>query len=173
MITPFVDKPTREVKGKKVISYGLTSYGYDMRVGDHFQVFGEGVGQADPLNFSVQRALNFESFGEPYIVLPPGNFALCHSIERFNIPRDVLAVCYGKSTYARCGLYIGITPLEPEWEGQVTIEIANVTKQPIVVYSNQGISQVVFHQARSVCETSYKDKGGKYQGQSGITHSCG
>lgn len=167
MIESFIPDQVREVNGKKVVSYGVTSYGYDMRVGSNFLFF-DGIGQpTDPLERSVRRGRMICSKDGLY--LPPHSFILASSVEYFRIPRNVLAVCVGKSTYARCGLYVGITPLEPGWEGDVTIEVANVTPYPVRLYANQGIAQVMFHRAEQECATSYADRNGKYQGQRGIT----
>jgi dCTP deaminase len=162
MITPFVEKQTRE----GVISYGLSSYGYDARVGPDFKIF-TNVESAvvDPKSFSPA---SFVDRRTDVCVIPPNSFALAHTIEYFRIPRDVLVICLGKSTYARCGIIVNVTPLEPEWEGQVTIEISNTTPLPARIYANEGICQFLFLKGDEVCETSYADRAGKYMGQRGV-----
>jgi len=162
MIEPFVETQRRE----GVISYGLSSYGYDARVSEDFKIF-TNVDSAvvDPKAFSPQ---SFVDRHAPVCIIPPNSFALGHTVEYFRIPRDVLVVCLGKSTYARCGIIVNVTPLEPEWEGQVTIEISNTTPLPARIYANEGICQFLFLQGASPCETSYADKAGKYQGQRGV-----
>src|ERR671924_1376889 len=163
MIEPFEDQQVRA----GVISYGVSSYGYDMRVAREFRIFTNVLSSVvDPKAFDPKSFVEFE--GDVCIV-PPNSFALSRSVEYFRIPRDVLAVCVGKSTYARCGLIVNVTPFEPEWEGYVTLEISNTTPLPAKVYANEGIAQVLFFQSDEVCETSYKDRGGKYQGQRGVT----
>ncbi|WP_291295942.1 dCTP deaminase [Elioraea sp.] len=162
MISPFVEKQTRD----GVISYGLSSYGYDARVGPDFKLF-TNVESAvvDPKNFTPT---SFVDRTTDVCVIPPNSFALAHTIEYFRIPRDVLVICLGKSTYARCGIIVNVTPLEPEWEGQVTIEISNTTPLPARIYANEGICQFLFLQGTEVCETSYADRRGKYMGQRGV-----
>jgi dCTP deaminase len=162
MIQPFVEKQTRD----GVISYGLSSYGYDARVGPDFKIF-TNVESAvvDPKNFTPT---SFVDRRTDVCVIPPNSFALAHTIEYFRIPRDVLVICLGKSTYARCGIIVNVTPLEPEWEGQVTIEISNTTPLPARIYANEGICQFLFLQGTEVCETSYADRQGKYMGQRGV-----
>jgi dCTP deaminase len=163
MIEPFVENQVR----KGVISYGVSSYGYDMRVADEFKIFTNVYSAiVDPKNFSPQSFVDFK--GEVCII-PPNSFALARSIEYFRIPRTVLTVCLGKSTYARCGQIVNVTPFEPEWEGHVTLEISNTTPLPAKIYANEGIAQVLFFEADEECETSYRDKKGKYQGQMGVT----
>ena len=159
MIEPFVDGQRRE----GVISYGLSSYGYDMRVADEFKIF-TNVRSAivDPKNFSDDPSSTPS-------VIPPNSFVLARSMEYFRIPRSVLTLCVGKSTYARCGLIVNVTPFEPEWEGFVTLEISNTTPLPARVYSNEGIAQVIFFEADEDCEVSYADKRGKYQRQDRLT----
>jgi dCTP deaminase len=162
MITPFVETQKRD----GVISYGLSSYGYDARCADHFKVF-TNVDSAivDP------KAFNPSSFVDrtaPVCIIPPNSFALTHTVEYFKIPRDILVICLGKSTYARCGIIVNVTPLEPEWEGQVTIEISNTTPLPAKIYAFEGICQFLFLQGASAPETSYADKAGKYMGQRGV-----
>jgi dCTP deaminase len=166
MIDPF-----DESRGKKgVISWGVSSYGYDMRVSDEFKIFkpsGHDKDEIiDPKNFKPEYFVDFK--GDECII-PPNSFLLGRSVEYFRIPRDVLVVCFGKSTYARCGILVNVTPLEPEWEGHVTISISNTSPRPAKVYANEGIAQIVFLQADEVCETSYSDKSGKYQAQRKIT----
>jgi dCTP deaminase len=163
MITPFIDI----LKRQGVISYGLSSYGYDARVADEFKIF-TNVDSAtiDPKAFSEA---SFVDRKQDVIIIPPNSFALARTVEYFKIPRDVLVVCLGKSTYARCGMIVNVTPLEPEWEGHVTIEISNTTPLPAKVYANEGICQFLFLKGEGVCETSYKDRQGKYMGQQGVT----
>jgi len=162
MISPFSEKQVRE----GVISYGLSSYGYDLRVSNEFKIF-TNVNSAiiDPKNFDERSFVSVESES---VIVPPNSFALARSIEYFKIPRDVLTICVGKSTYARCGIIVNVTPFEPEWEGFVTLEISNTTPLPAKVYSNEGLCQILFFQGDEPCETSYKDKAGKYQKQQGI-----
>lgn len=164
MIRPFEPGLVRE----GIISYGVSSYGYDIRVGRDFKIFKASPGALiDPKNFGsefMEEATDMDS-----CIIPPNSFALAKSVEYFNIPRDVLALCIGKSTYARAGINVNITPLEPEWCGQLTIEIANSTPVPVRIYSEEGIAQLIFLKAEEECETSYCDRGGKYQWQEGIT----
>lgn len=163
MIAPF----NKEQLRKGVISYGAGSYGYDMRVADEFKIFtGVGNDSIDPKNFS---SANFSDFKGDVCLIPPHSFVLGRSVEYFKIPRDVVVICFGKSTYARCGVIVNVTPLEPEWEGHVTIAIINTAPLPAKIYSNEGIAQLVFLGAAEVCKTSYADKAGKYQAQKGIT----
>ena len=171
MIEPFVDAQVRQLDGhgRKVISYGVSSYGYDMRVAPEFKIFTNALSAiVDPKEFDAKSFVEFE--GEVCIV-PPNSFALARSVEYFRIPRNALTICVGKSTYARCGIITNVTPFEPEWEGHVTLEISNTTPLPAKIYANEGICQVLFFEADSddVCETSYKDKAGKYQAQRGVT----
>ncbi len=171
MIEPFTDGQVRELdsQGRKVISYGVSSYGYDMRVAPEFQIFTNVLSAiVDPKAFDPKSLVEFN--GEVCIV-PPNSFALARSVEYFRIPRNVLTICVGKSTYARCGIITNVTPFEPEWEGHVTLEISNTTPLPARIYANEGICQVLFFEADDddVCATSYKDKAGKYQGQRGVT----
>jgi dCTP deaminase len=162
MIEPFVDRQVRN----GVISYGVSSYGYDVRVADEFMIF-TNVHSAivDPKNFDTKSMFEFR--GE-VCVIPPNSFALARTIEYFRIPRKVLTVCLGKSTYARCGLIVNVTPFEPEWEGYVTLEISNTTPLPAKIYANEGLAQVLFFEADEECEISYADKKGKYQNQQSI-----
>jgi dCTP deaminase len=162
MIRPFAESQVRE----GVISYGLSSYGYDLRVADEFKIF-TNVNSTivDPKRFDER---SFVEFRGPVCIVPPNSFALARSVEYFKIPRSVLTICVGKSTYARCGIIVNVTPLEPEWEGFVTLEISNTTPLPARVYSNEGLCQIVFFESDDLCEISYKDKKGKYQAQQGI-----
>jgi len=163
MIEPFVDEQVRA----GVISYGVSSYGYDVRVGDEFKVFSNVFNAlVDPKNFDPKSFVDIKA---DVCIIPPNSFALASTIEYFRIPRDVLTVCLGKSTYARCGIIVNVTPFEPEWEGHVTIEISNTTPLPAKIYANEGIAQVLFFQSDEVCAVSYKDKKGKYQAQRGVT----
>jgi dCTP deaminase len=162
MISPFSEKQVRD----GVVSYGLSSYGYDLRVADEFKIF-TNVNSAivDPKKFDEKSFVNVQS---DVCIVPPNSFALARSVEYFKIPRDVLTICVGKSTYARCGIIVNVTPFEPEWEGFVTLEISNTTPLPAKVYANEGLCQILFFQSDEQCETSYKDKKGKYQNQQGI-----
>jgi dCTP deaminase len=163
MIEPFVDAQKRE----GVISYGLSSYGYDARVGNDFKIF-TNVNSAvvDPKNFDQN---SFVDRTTDICVIPPNSFALARTVEYFRIPRDVLVICVGKSTYARCGIIVNVTPLEPEWEGHVTLEFSNTTPLPARIYANEGVAQFLFFESDEPCESSYKDRAGKYQGQTGVT----
>jgi dCTP deaminase len=163
MITPFNDSQSRQ----GVISYGTSAYGYDMRIGDEFKIFTTiNSTCVDPKRFDPAA---FADFKGEVCIIPPNSFVLATSLEYFKIPRDVLVICLGKSTYARCGLVVNVTPLEPEWEGHVTIAISNTSPLPAKIYANEGIAQIIFLQAAEVCEVSYRDKAGKYQAQKGIT----
>ena len=163
MITPFETKQVR----KGVISYGLSSYGYDIRVADEFKLFTDIYSTlVDPKKFDPKSFVDIKAKS---IIIPPNSFALARTVEYFRIPRNVLTVCLGKSTYARCGIIVNVTPFEPEWEGTATLEISNTTPLPAKIYSNEGIAQVLFFQSDEVCEISYKDKKGKYQAQRGVT----
>jgi dCTP deaminase len=163
MIEPFINDQVRA----GVISYGVSSYGYDVRVGDEFKVFTNVFNTVvDPKNFDPKSFVDIKA---DVCVIPPNSFALASTIEYFRIPRDVLTVCLGKSTYARCGIIVNVTPFEPEWEGHVTIEISNTTPLPAKIYANEGIAQVLFFQSDEPCAKSYKDKKGKYQAQRGVT----
>ena len=168
----------RVVKRPGRISFGVSSYGYDVRVGTRFKVFTAAtrsgdVAVVDPKAFSDDMMVEVDVAPRPadkqYVIIPPNSFALCETIEYLEIPRDVLAICVGKSTYARCGLIVNVTPLEPEWRGKVTLEISNTTPLPARVYANEGVAQLIFLRADRVCDVSYADKGGKYQDQSGLT----
>ena len=162
MIEPFVDRQVRE----GVISYGVSSYGYDIRVADEFMIF-TNVHSAivDPKNFDTKSMFEFKG---DVCIIPPNSFALSRTVEYFRIPRKVLTICLGKSTYARCGLIVNVTPFEPEWEGYVTLEISNTTPLPARIYANEGLAQVLFFEADEECEVSYADKKGKYQKQQSI-----
>jgi dCTP deaminase len=162
MINPFSEKQVRE----GVISFGLSSYGYDLRVADEFKIF-TNVNSTivDPKKFDER---SFVTMQTDVAIIPPNSFALARSVEYFKIPRDVLTICVGKSTYARCGIIVNVTPFEPEWEGFVTLEISNTTPLPARIYANEGLCQILFFQSDEMCETSYKDRGGKYQAQKGI-----
>ncbi|HME31535.1 MAG TPA: dCTP deaminase [Terriglobales bacterium] len=162
MINPFSEKQVRE----GVISYGLSSYGYDLRVADEFRIFTNvNSTVVDPKKFDERSLVKVDA---EVCIVPPNSFALARSVEYFKIPRDVLTICVGKSTYARCGIIVNVTPFEPEWEGFVTLEISNTTPLPARIYANEGLCQILFFQSDEQCETSYKDKKGKYQGQKGI-----
>jgi dCTP deaminase len=162
MIEPFVDGQVRD----GVISYGVSSYGYDIRVADEFKIFTNVYNTVvDPKNFDPRSMVDFKG---DVCMIPPNSFALARTVEYFRIPRSVLTVCLGKSSYARCGIIINITPFEPEWEGFVTLEISNTTPLPAKIYANEGIAQVLFFEADEECEISYADKKGKYQGQQSI-----
>jgi len=162
MINPFCEKQVRD----GVISYGLSSFGYDLRVADEFKIF-TNVNSAivDPKKFDER---SFVALRADSIMVPPNSFALARSVEYFKIPRDVLTICVGKSTYARCGIIVNVTPFEPEWEGFVTLEISNTTPLPAKIYANEGLCQILFFQGDEPCQVSYKDKAGKYQKQTGI-----
>jgi dCTP deaminase len=163
MIEPFVES---QVRGT-AISYGVSSYGYDIRVADEFKIFTNINNTViDPKNFDPRSFVDVKT---DVCIVPPNSFALARTIEYFRIPRDVLTICLGKSTYARCGIIVNVTPFEPEWEGTVTLEISNTTPLPAKIYANEGIAQVLFFQSDEPCEMSYKDKKGKYQAQTGVT----
>lgn len=163
MIDPFVDKQVRE----GVVSYGVSSYGYDIRVADEFKVFTNiNTTVIDPKAFDPR---SFVDITAPVCIVPPNSFALARTIEYFRIPRDVLTICLGKSTYARCGIIVNVTPFEPEWEGTATLEISNTTPLPAKIYANEGIAQVLFFQSDEPCATSYGEKKGKYQAQQMVT----
>lgn len=170
-IEPFEENQRRP----GVVSYGVSSYGYDVRVGTRFKIFTNapsgGVAIVDPKRFTNDLFLTIDTreSGRDHVIIPPNSFALAETIETFSIPRDVLAICVGKSTYARCGIIVNVTPLEPEWRGRVTIEISNTTPLPAKIYANEGIAQMIFLKADRVCAVSYADKGGKYQDQAGLT----
>ncbi len=162
MIEPFEEKQIRQ----GVISYGLSSYGYDIRVADEFKIFTNAYSAVvDPKQFDPRSFVDFR--GE-VCTIPPNSFVLARSVEYFRVPRNILCLCVGKSTYARCGIVVNVTPLEPEWEGYITIEISNTTPLPARIYAHEGIAQVIFLEADEVCEVSYADRKGKYQRQQGI-----
>ena len=163
MIEPFVEAQVRE----GVVSYGVSSYGYDIRVADEFKIFTNiNTTVIDPKSFDPR---SFQDVKAPVCIVPPNSFALARTVEYFRIPRDVLTVCLGKSTYARCGIIVNVTPFEPEWEGTATLEISNTTPLPAKIYANEGIAQVLFFQSDEPCTTSYADKKGKYQAQRLVT----
>ena len=167
MIEPFEPTQVRSVNGHRVVSYGTSSYGYDIRCAPEFKIFTNiNSTIVDPKAFDPN---SFVDVRGDVCIIPPNSFALARTIEYFRIPRNVLTICLGKSTYARCGIIVNVTPLEPEWEGHVTLEFSNTTPLPARVYANEGCAQVIFIEADEVCETSYRDRGGKYQGQTGVT----
>ena len=167
MIEPFEPNQVKQVNGKSIVSYGTSSYGYDIRCSSEFKLFTDiNSTIVDPKNFDPKSFV--EVHGESCII-PPNSFALARTVEYFRIPRNVLTICLGKSTYARCGIIVNVTPFEPEWEGFVTLEFSNTTPLPARIYANEGVAQVVFFESDEECETSYKDRQGKYQGQTGVT----
>ena len=167
MISPFEAGQVRESGGDRIISYGTSSYGYDVRCSDEFKVFTNiHSATVDPKAFDEKSFVDVKS---DVCVIPPNSFALARTVEFFKIPRSVLTICLGKSTYARCGIIVNVTPLEPEWEGHVTLEFSNTTTLPAKIYANERVAQMLFFESDEVCETSYKDRGGKYQGQTGVT----
>jgi len=167
MIYPFVATQIRNDKNGRMISYGTSSYGYDVRCANEFKIF-TNINSAivDPKAFDSNSFVGVEA---EVCIIPPNSFALARTVEYFKIPRDVLTICVGKSTYARCGIIVNVTPLEPEWEGHVTLEFSNTTPLPAKIYANEGVAQMLFFQSDRVCHTSYKDRNGKYQGQKGVT----
>lgn len=167
MIEPFESGQVKEVDGQRIVSYGTSSYGYDVRCSNEFKVF-TNINSAivDPKEFSTD---SFVDVNSDVCIIPPNSFALARTVEYFRIPRDTLVICLGKSTYARCGIIVNVTPLEPEWEGHVTLEFSNTTNLPAKIYANEGVAQMLFLQSDEACLTSYKDRGGKYQGQTGVT----
>jgi len=162
MIEPFEAGQVREVNGRKIVSYGTSSYGYDVRCAPEFKIFTN-------INSTIVDPKSFVDFEGETCIIPPNSFALARTVEYFRIPRSVLTICLGKSTFARCGIIVNVTPLEPEWEGHVTLEFSNTTPLPARIYANEGVAQFLFFESDEVCETSYKDRGGKYQGQRGVT----
>jgi dCTP deaminase len=167
MIEPFEPGQVRSVDGHRIVSYGTSSYGYDIRCSSEFKLFTNlNSTLADPKNFDPS---SFVDMNGDFCIIPPNSFALARTIEYFRIPRNVLTICLGKSTCARCGIIVNVTPFEPEWEGYVTLEFSNTTPLPAKIYANEGVAQVIFFEPDEVCETSYKDRGGKYQGQQGVT----
>ncbi|MAY42121.1 MULTISPECIES: dCTP deaminase [unclassified Neptuniibacter] len=166
MISPFEPGQVREVNGSRIVSYGTSSYGYDVRCANEFKIFTNiNSSVVDPKDFDEGSFVDVQS---DVCIIPPNSFALARTVEYFKIPRDVLTICLGKSTYARCGIIVNVTPLEPEWEGHVTLEFSNTTPLPAKIYANEGVAQMLFLQGDEVCETSYKDRDGKYQGQTGV-----
>ena len=167
LIKPFEKEQIREVDNKKVISYGVSSYGYDVSCANEFKIFTNTFSSVvDPKNFDEK---SFVDIQDSECIIPPNSFALARTVEYFKIPRSILTLCLGKSTYARCGIIVNVTPLEPEWEGHVTLEFSNTTNLPAKIYANEGVAQMLFFESDQVCKTSYKDRGGKYQGQTGVT----
>ena len=167
MIDPFESQQIKEVGGEKIISYGTSSYGYDIRCAREFKVFTNiNSTIVDPKNFDPK---NFVEVEGDYCIIPPNSFVLARTVEYFRIPRNVLTVCLGKSTYARCGIIVNVTPFEPEWEGYVTLEFSNTTPLPAKIYAQEGVAQVLFFESDEVCTTSYRDRAGKYMGQCGVT----
>jgi dCTP deaminase len=167
MIEPYQEGQVRATEQGKIISYGTSSYGYDVRCAADFKVFTNiHPTVVDPKNFDEK---SFVDVSGDYCVIPPNSFALARTVEYFRIPRNVLTICLGKSTYARCGIIVNVTPLEPEWEGHVTLEFSNTTNLPAKIYAHEGVAQMLFFESDEACEVSYKDRGGKYQGQLGVT----
>ena len=167
MIEPFAPEQVRTVDGRRIVSYGTSSYGYDVRCANEFKIFTNiNSTIVDPKQFDLQ---NFVDLTADVCIIPPNSFALARTVEYLRIPRSVMVVCLGKSTYARCGIIVNVTPLEPEWEGHVTLEFSNTTPLPAKIYANEGVAQLLFFESDEVCGTSYKDRGGKYQGQKGVT----
>ena len=168
MIEPFEPGQVKERDGNRIVSYGTSSYGDDIRCADEFKLFTNITTTiVDPKDFDANNFVDVS--GKGYCIIPPNSFALARTVEYFRIPRNVLTICLGKSTYARCGIIVNVTPFEPEWEGFVTLEFSNTTPLPAKIYANEGVAQVLFFESDEVCETSYKDRGGKYQGQVGVT----
>ena len=167
MIEPYEPGQVRSVNEERIISYGTSSYGYDVRCADEFKIF-TNINSAvvDPKNFDENSFVDVKS---DVCIIPPNSFALARTVEYFRIPRSVLTICLGKSTYARCGIIVNVTPLEPDWEGHVTLEFSNTTTLPARIYANEGVAQMLFFESDEECETSYRDRGGKYQGQTGVT----
>ncbi|EXJ10221.1 MULTISPECIES: dCTP deaminase [Nitrincola] len=166
MIDPFEPNQVRRANDQPIVSYGTSSYGYDVRCADEFKIFTNiNSSIVDPKNFDDRSFVDVKS---DVCIIPPNSFALARTVEYFRIPRDVLTICLGKSTYARCGIIVNVTPLEPEWEGHVTLEFSNTTPLPARIYAHEGVAQMLFLGADEVCETSYRDRNGKYQGQTGV-----
>ena len=167
MIEPFEPGQVRERDGERIVSYGTSSYGYDVRCANEFKIFTNIESTlVDPKNFDESSFVDKQN---DICVIPPNSFALARTVEYFRIPRNVLTICLGKSTYARCGIIVNVTPLEPDWEGHVTLEFSNTTPLPAKIYAHEGVAQMLFFEADEECETSYRDRGGKYQGQQGVT----
>ena len=167
MIEPYVPHQVSSVEEKRIVSYGTSSYGYDIRCSTEFKIFTNiNAAVVDPKAFDDSSFIEFEG---DVCIIPPNSFVLARTIEYFRIPRNVLTICVGKSTYARCGIIVNVTPFEPEWEGYVTLEFSNTTPLPAKIYANEGVAQVLFFESEDECEISYKDRKGKYQGQTGVT----
>ncbi len=167
LIEPFEPNQVSEVEGGRVISYGTSSYGYDVRCSTHFKIFTNiNSAMVDPKQFAEDSFVDYQG---DVCIIPPNSFALASTVEYLRVPRSVLVVCLGKSTYARCGIIVNVTPLEPEWEGHITLEFSNTTPLPAKVYANEGVAQLVFLETDEPCEVSYADRGGKYQKQTGVT----
>ncbi|GJL73216.1 MAG: dCTP deaminase [Nitrosomonas sp.] len=167
MIEPFEADQIRYKDDQRIVSYGTSSYGYDIRCSDEFKLFTNiNTSIVDPKNFDSN---SFVDIKNDICIIPPNSFALARTVEYFRIPRNILTICLGKSTYARCGIIVNVTPFEPEWEGYVTLEFSNTTPLPAKIYANEGVAQVIFFESDEVCEISYKDRGGKYQKQNGVT----
>ena len=167
MIEPYVPHQIASVEEKRIVSYGTSSYGYDVRCSTEFKIFTNiNAAVVDPKAFDDSSFIEFQG---DVCIIPPNSFVLASTIEYFRIPRNVLTICVGKSTYARCGIIVNVTPFEPEWEGYVTLEFSNTTPLPAKIYANEGVAQVIFFESEEECEISYKDRKGKYQGQTGVT----
>jgi dCTP deaminase len=167
MIEPFEPGQVREANGQKIVSYGTSSYGYDVRCANEFKIFTNiNSTIVDPKAFDEK---SFVDLNADVCIIPPNSFALARTVEYFRVPRNVLIITVGKSTFARCGVIVNVTPLEPEWEGHVTLEFSNTTPLPAKIYANEGVAQMLFFESDEVCATSYRDRGGKYQGQRGVT----
>jgi dCTP deaminase len=167
MIEPYVPHQVSSVEEKRIVSYGTSSYGYDIRCSTEFKIFTNiNAAVVDPKAFDDSSFIEFQG---DICIIPPNSFVLARTIEYFRIPRNVLTICVGKSTYARCGIIVNVTPFEPEWEGYVTLEFSNTTPLPAKIYANEGVAQVLFFESEEECEISYKDRKGKYQGQTGVT----
>lgn len=167
LIEPFEPEQVRDNESGRVVSYGTSSYGYDIRCAGEFKIFTNiNTAVVDPKNFDEK---SFVDVHADVCIIPPNSFALARTLEYFRIPRNILTICLGKSTYARCGIIVNVTPLEPEWEGHVTLEFSNTSPLPAKIYANEGVAQVLFFESDEVCETSYRDRAGKYQGQRGVT----
>ena len=167
MIEPYVPHQVSSVEEKRIVSYGTSSYGYDIRCSTEFKIFTNiNAAVVDPKAFDDSSFIEFQG---DVCIIPPNSFVLARTIEYFRIPRNVLTICVGKSTYARCGIIVNVTPFEPEWEGYVTLEFSNTTPLPAKIYANEGVAQVIFFESEEECEISYKDRKGKYQGQTGVT----
>ena len=167
MIEPYVPHQISSIEEKRIVSYGTSSYGYDIRCSTEFKIFTNiNAAVVDPKAFDDSSFIEFEG---DVCIIPPNSFVLARTIEYFRIPRNILTICVGKSTYARCGIIVNVTPFEPEWEGYVTLEFSNTTPLPAKIYANEGVAQVIFFESEEECEISYKDRKGKYQGQTGVT----